>query len=91
MTQSHAPHWGVVGNIVKVEGRDWALYGERTSRDFDFQPLTMTTYGELIQVREDWIVVASQSFDDGEVRQSMVIPISDVVRVWVLSEGKEQE
>lgn len=84
-------HWAVVGNLLMLKVRDLALYTTRQEPDDEMPPTTMDTYGKLIQVREDYVVIAYQSFADGGVRQSLSVPVHNILTAAVLHAGEAQE
>jgi hypothetical protein len=73
-----------VGDIVCVYALDWAILSEQTVRNINWDVVRGKVYGELIAITEDGLVVASQVFDDGGVRSTLVIPKVCIKSVTVL-------
>ncbi len=64
---------------------DWACYNEQASRDYDWQPVRGTIYGEVIAIKDGGVAIAPQVFDGGDVRNVLVIPLVCIERVTILT------
>lgn len=46
-----------VGDVVAVRAADWAVYVEQVDRDYDWQIIRGTIYGEVIAVNGDGVLM----------------------------------
>ena len=77
----------VLGSVVKVEAVDWGMVGHQTTKDDPAHTIVRARlYGEVIICNDEWITIAPQVFDGGDVRNSLSIPWVTVQRVTILEQ-----
>lgn len=73
-----------VGDVVAIRAVDWAVYNEQVARDYDWRIVQATIYGQVVAIRDGGMAIASQVFDEGDVRNTLVIPLVCIQSIAVL-------
>lgn len=60
--------------IVSIYAMDWGTYYDQVSKDIDFKLVKGWVHGQIIKETEDFLAVAQQVFDEGDVRVVVTIP-----------------
>ena len=74
----------VVGDMVRVQAVDWALYAEQLSPEHEFSIVTGTIYGQVVAWAKGGIVIAPQVFESGDVRYAITIPFVCIETIDIL-------
>jgi hypothetical protein len=91
MSETSGPYTGdsckymiQLGDIVAVRAVDWGFESEQHSADAGFTIVRGTLYGQVIVLNDEWLTVAPQVFDGGDVRCALSIPWATVESVMIL-------
>lgn len=76
-----------IGDIVAVRAVDWGYEGEQHPATAAFTIVRGTIYGQVIKCNDEWITLAFQVFDGGDVRSVLSIPWVTVEQVTILEHG----
>lgn len=76
-----------IGMVLAVDAVDWGLVNEQVPSDSPALTIVRgRIYGEVIICNEEWITLAPQVFEDGDVRNAISLPWATVERVEILLE-----
>lgn len=72
------------GDVVAIRAVDWGYEGEQNPATSAFDIVRGRVYGEVIVCNDEWITVASQVFDGGDVRCALSVPWVTVTELTIL-------
>ena len=66
--------------IVSIYAVDWGTYYEQVSRNTDFKIVKGWVHGQVVKEEEEYLVIAQEVFDEGDVRIVVTIPKVCIIR-----------
>lgn len=78
-----------VGDVVAINAVDWGYEDDQLAASSDFSIVRARIYGEVILCNDEWITVAFQVFDGGDVRCTLSIPWVTVTHIVILGANIE--
>lgn len=73
-----------VGDIVAINAVDWGYEEGQHAASSAFDIVRARIYGQVVIVNDEWITIAPQVFDGGDVRCALSIPWVTVSLLIVL-------
>lgn len=78
-----------IGDVVAIRAVDWGFESEQHPSTAGFTIVRGTLFGMVIVVNDEWVTIAPQVFDSGDVRCAISIPWVTVERVHVLEHSDQ--
>lgn len=78
-----------IGDVVAIRAVDWGFESEQYPSTAGFTIVRGTLFGMVIAVNEEWVTIAPQVFDSGDVRCALSIPWVCVGRVALLQKADD--
>ena len=67
-------------NVVSVYAVDWGMYAEQLHHSHEFEYVIGWVHGAIVKETDDFIAIAHQNFDSGDVRHVSTIPKVCILR-----------
>lgn len=78
-----------IGSVVAIEAVDWGMWSEQTTPDDSGLTIVRgTLYGQVVFCNDEWVTLAHQVFETGDVRWCISIPWVTVTQVTILLEAE---
>lgn len=65
---------GASMKVVSLYAMDWGTYHDQTSINTEFKLVKGWIHGQIIQENDEYLALAQQVFDEGDVRIVVTIP-----------------
>lgn len=74
-----------LGSVVRIEAVDWGMVDRQAAQGDPIHTIVKARlYGEVIICNDEWITLAPQVFDGGDVRCALSVPWVTVQVVTIL-------
>lgn len=73
-----------IGDVVAIRAMDWGYEDEQFPATAAFTIVRGRIYGEVIVCNDEWITLAFQVFDSGDVRCALSVPWVTVTELIIL-------